>query len=70
MVERRTNVSGAFIAEPSLVEGKHILLIDDVRTTGATLVASAEVLLAAGAKSVSAYCLAEADSTILSLEGL
>jgi ComF family protein len=69
MVERRANVSGAFIAEPSLVKGKQILLIDDVRTTGATLVASAEVLLAAGANAVSAYCLAEADSTILSLEG-
>lgn len=69
MAERQANVRGAFIAEPSLVKGKQILLIDDVRTTGATLVASAEVLLAAGAKSVSAYCLAEADSTILSLEG-
>jgi predicted amidophosphoribosyltransferase len=47
-----------------LVEGKDILLIDDVRTTGATLVAAADVLLAAGAKSVSAYCLAGAGSDI------
>jgi len=64
MVERRANVYGAFVAEPVLVEGKDILLIDDVRTTGATLVAAADVLLAAGAKSVSAYCLAGAGSDI------
>jgi ComF family protein len=61
--ERRANVMGAFLAEPALVNGKHILLVDDVRTTGATLAAAAGVLLAAGAKSVSAYCLAEADSS-------
>jgi predicted amidophosphoribosyltransferase len=54
MVERQANVSGAFVAEPALVKGKEILLIDDVRTTGATLVAAAGVLLAAGARSVSA----------------
>jgi ComF family protein len=67
-VERRANVQGAFIADPALVRGRQILLIDDVHTTGATLVAAAEVLLAAGAKLVSAYCLAEPDSTQLSME--
>jgi ComF family protein len=36
----------------------HILLIDDVTTTGATLSAAKKVLLAAGAKSVKAYTLA------------
>jgi ComF family protein len=61
-VERQENVYGAFIAEPALVEGKDILLIDDVRTTGATLSAAADVLLAAGARSVSGYCLAGAGS--------
>lgn len=66
--ERQANVRGAFIAEPGLVTGKQILLIDDVRTTGSTLAAAADILLAAGAKSVSAFCLAEADSTVLSLE--
>jgi ComF family protein len=68
MVERQANVRGAFVAEPALVKGKKILLIDDVRTTGSTLFAAADVLLAAGAQSVSAYCLAEADATILSLQ--
>jgi ComF family protein len=59
-VERQANVRGAFVTEPNLVEGRRILLIDDVHTTGATLGAAADVLLAAGAKSVSAYCLAGA----------
>ena len=59
--DRRKNVNGAFTVEqPHLVEGGNILLVDDVCTTGATLMAAAEVLLAAGAKNVSAYCLARA----------
>lgn len=58
--ERHANVRGAFVTEPNLVRGRRILLIDDVHTTGATLDAAAEVLLAAGANSVSAYCLAGA----------
>jgi ComF family protein len=70
MAERRSNVSGAFIADAALVQGKKILLIDDVRTTGATLVSAAEVLLDAGAKSVSAYCLAGAGSDFNSEKAL
>lgn len=59
--ERRTNVTGAFsVQNPHLVKGGNILLVDDVCTTGATLMAAAEVLLAAGANTVSAYCLARA----------
>ena len=61
--ERQANVYGAFIAEPALVSGKRILLVDDVRTTGATLIAAADVLLAAGAVSVSGYCLAGVGDT-------
>lgn len=56
--ERHNNVWGAFAAEGSVVRDRHILLIDDVLTTGATLSAAAETLLAAGAASVSGYCLA------------
>jgi ComF family protein len=55
--ERRHNVSGAFAASPA-VQGRHVLLIDDVLTTGATLSAAAEAALRSGAASVSAYCLA------------
>lgn len=57
---RLQNVEAAFEAKQEIVEGKTILLIDDVCTTGATLSAAAEALMQAGAKAVSAYCLARA----------
>jgi ComF family protein len=52
---RRRNVAGAFSVPPSRrakVEGRRILLIDDVLTTGATAEACAKALLKAGAASV------------------
>lgn len=55
--ERQTNVSGAFAAAAA-VRARHVLLIDDVLTTGATMTAAAEALREAGAANVSAYCLA------------
>ncbi len=55
MEQRRRNVADAFVAEPQLVSEQVILLIDDVCTTGATLDASAQALLSAGAEQV--YCL-------------
>ncbi len=50
--ERRSNVSGAFEAEATLVQGRRIVVIDDVCTTGATLEACAIALRSAGASSV------------------
>ncbi len=50
--ERRKNVRKAFTIEPErrpAIEGKTVLLIDDVRTTGATLAACAETLKDSGA---------------------
>lgn len=50
--ERWENVEGSFeIINPNQIKGKHILLVDDVVTTGATLEAcGAEILKAEGTK--------------------
>jgi ComF family protein len=50
---RWLNVSEVFVANKQEVENKHILLIDDVLTTGATIDACATVALEAGARKVS-----------------
>lgn len=58
---RLDTVAGAFrVSYPRLVAGEDILLVDDVFTTGATVSACAEVLIAAGAKSVFVLTLARA----------
>ena len=49
--ERAQNVQGAFrLASSQPLAGRHILLVDDIMTTGHTLIAAAEVLRAAGAR--------------------
>jgi ComF family protein len=58
--ERRRNVRRAFAADPKRVEGRSVLLVDDVCTTGATIDACARVLLAAGASRVCALAVARA----------
>lgn len=50
--QRRENVHGAFLAQPDWVDGKSILVVDDVATSSSTLDACAEALLTAGCKAV------------------
>lgn len=60
---RRENVREAFTANPVVIEvvsGRHVLLIDDVLTTGATAGAAAVVLSGAGARSVTLGAFARA----------
>jgi ComF family protein len=60
--KRRRNVSGAFRArrKPAL-DGKRVLLVDDVMTTGATAASCARALKMAGAKRVTLLTLARVD---------
>jgi len=59
LTERLDNVAGAFAVagDPSRIEGRTVLLIDDVVTTGATLAEAARALRGAGAASVDALTL-------------
>ena len=59
--ERRANVEAAFAIDPKRaqrVRGRHVLLIDDVITTGATVEACARALKAAGAVEVDVLAIA------------
>ena len=58
---RRANVLNAYrVADPELIKGKRILLLDDVITTGATANECARTLITAGAKEVAFAALATA----------
>ena len=59
--ERAANVRGAFLADRPLLEGRHVIIIDDVFTTGATLTAAAEACREAGAAEVTAMMIARAE---------
>ncbi|OKL40828.1 ComF family protein [Pontibacter flavimaris] len=60
-LDRWQNVEQVFeVASPEQVQGRRILLVDDVLTTGATLEACARALLAAGAEEVSIATIAAA----------
>jgi len=60
--ERSANISGAYVASDSeLINGKRVLLIDDVVTTCSTLDECARVLLSAGASGVVCAALARGE---------
>lgn len=57
--ERVVNVAEAFAVAPDIsVAGKHVLLVDDIFTTGATLTVAAQALRQGGAARVEALVLA------------
>jgi ComF family protein len=60
--ERRTNMAGAFrVRRRQQISGRHVLLIDDVLTTGATAGACAAALKRAGAARVTVLTVARVD---------
>lgn len=58
--ERLANVLDCFVAEESKLRGQQIILIDDVITSGATILAAAAALKQAGAKNILALAAAQA----------
>jgi len=61
--ERAVNMHHAFTTKCQLLGG-HIVLVDDVVTTGATATAATQALLAAGADSVEVWCLARTPAPV------
>jgi ComF family protein len=58
---RRKNVRGAFaLRRPERVTGRHVVLIDDVLTTGSTATVCARCLVAGGASTVGVLTVARA----------
>jgi ComF family protein len=61
--ERLENLRDAFwVRAPRSVAGRRVLLVDDVSTTGATMGACRDTLLAAGARSVDVAVVARTDA--------
>lgn len=57
--ERMVNLQDAFhVSQPAYIVGKHLLVVDDVLTTGATLASCATILLTHGARAVGIATLA------------
>ena len=66
--KRRQNLQHAFTAADSAsISGRHVLVIDDVLTTGATIAQCAKILHQAGAKHISALTLASGMKSCLKL---
>ena len=58
--QRHKNVHDAYQADPGAVQGKSILIMDDVATTGSTISACTAALLSVGARDVYVLTIARA----------
>lgn len=58
--QRQENVHEAYQADPQVVKGKCVLIMDDVATTGSTISACTSALLQAGAQEVYGLTIARA----------
>lgn len=64
-IERRKNVENIFsLVHPELIEGKHVLLVDDVTTTGSSITSFAEEVLKAHNTKVSILTISIAGQTL------
>jgi len=57
--KRKNNLKDVFEIMPGAIKGKNILLIDDVATTGATLIEAARILKSNGAREIWALVVAK-----------
>ena len=58
-IDRRRSVEGAFeVLRPRCIEGSSILLVDDVYTTGSTIISAAGTLMKAGASRINVLTIA------------
>jgi len=61
LAARRKNLRNAFrLRDPAAVRGRHVVLVDDVMTTGSTVQAAAQCLRHAGAETVEIWVVARA----------
>jgi predicted amidophosphoribosyltransferase len=59
VTQRSREIDRAFtVPDPEIVEGRHVILVDDVLTSGSTSEACAKALLKAGARQVDLLCFA------------
>jgi len=58
--QRRENVQNAYQADPKVVKRRSVLIMDDVATTGSTILSCTDALLCAGAQEVYVLTIARA----------